>query len=181
MNVFLIIVSMLLCMICVLLALLQHYYFIYKLYKKPPVENDVPVFEDLIPSDKYIHAFSYPVQTVEGNDDIVLNDLNSVLSQPKKTEEMKIIRKADKVTGTDTEAYNTLQAAIAFKLSGKNHKAIKLFEHAAAIAPDNADVLNWYGEFLEQQHQDVVTADELYFKVSKNCTAIIGRGYKEIF
>ncbi|KAL1493144.1 hypothetical protein ABEB36_011261 [Hypothenemus hampei] len=65
--------------------------------------------------------------------------------------------------GTDSEVYNTIQAALAFKMAGKNSKAMKLFEHASAMAPDNADVLNWYGEFLEQ-HYDVVTADELYFK-----------------
>ncbi|XP_018573126.1 adenosine monophosphate-protein transferase FICD homolog isoform X2 [Anoplophora glabripennis] len=163
MNIFVIIISVLLSVICVLLALLQHYYFINKLYKTHSIKSDVPAFEDLIPSYRYSNDLNYPVQTVEDNDDMVLNDLNSVLSQPKKTDEINII-KTDKAAGTDSEVYNTLQAAIAFKLSGKSHKAMKLFEHAAAIAPENADVLNWYGEFLEQQHQDVVTADELYFK-----------------
>ncbi|KAJ8918724.1 hypothetical protein NQ315_015044 [Exocentrus adspersus] len=164
MNVLVILISVLLCVICVLLALVQHFYFINKLYKRPSIKFEVPVFEDLIPSDRYEHDFNYPVQTVEDHDDMILNDLNSVLSQPKKTDEMKVIPNTDKPVGTESEVYNTLQAAIAFKLSGKGHKAMKLFEHAAAIAPDNADVLNWYGEFLEQQHQDVVTADELYFK-----------------
>ncbi|KAG5876349.1 hypothetical protein JTB14_003671 [Gonioctena quinquepunctata] len=128
----------------------------------------VVVFEDLIPSyrNKFEYKFNYPLQPVEDNDqDIVLNELNSVLeSQPKETDTIGHILRNDKATGADTEVYNTLQAAIAFKLSGKNHKALKLFEHAAAIAPENADVLNRYGEFLEQQHQDIVTADELYFK-----------------
>lgn len=173
MNIFVIIISVLLSVICVLLALLQHYYFINKLYKMPSIKYDIPVFEDLIPSDKYSSDFNYPVQTIEDDDDIVLNDLNSALSQPKKTDDIKIITKADKATGTDSEVYNTLQAAIAFKLSGKSHKAMKLFEHATAIAPENADVLNWYGEFLEQQHQDVVTADELYFKVIRKFTLIV--------
>nr|XP_023015539.1 adenosine monophosphate-protein transferase FICD homolog [Leptinotarsa decemlineata] len=168
MNVLLIIISVLLSVICVLLALLQHYYFFNKLYRRPSIKYDVPVFEDLIPSgrNKFEYKFNYPLQPVEDHDsDTVLNDLNSVLeSQPKEGDTVGFILKNDKATGTDSEVYNTLQAAIAFKLSGKNHKALKLFEHAAAIAPENADVLNRYGEFLEQQHFDIVTADELYFK-----------------
>ncbi|KAJ8950400.1 hypothetical protein NQ314_007940 [Rhamnusium bicolor] len=164
MNVFILIISILLSVICVLLALLQHYYFIHKLYKRPSIKYDIPVFEDLIPSDKNKFEFNYPIQALEDHDDVVLNDLTSMLSQPKKSDRIEFIGKNDKATGTDSEVYNTLQAAIAFKLTGKGHKAMKLFEHAAAIAPENADVLNRYGEFLEQQHQDVVTADELYFK-----------------
>ncbi|KAJ8955371.1 hypothetical protein NQ318_003468 [Aromia moschata] len=150
MNILVIIISVLLSVICVLLALLQHYYFINKLYKRPSINKVVQ---------------NYPIQTIDNQEeDMVLYDLNSVLSQPKKTDRVEFIVKNDKVMGTDSEVYNTLQAAIAFKLSGKSHKAMKLFEHAAAIAPENADVLNRYGEFLEQQHHDVVTADELYVK-----------------
>lgn len=165
MKIFLIIISILLSVICVLLALLQHYYLITKLYKRPSIKYDVPVFEDLIPPDRskfYIHN---ALQTLtEGNDDDVLHDLNSVLeSQTENLFKSGYIIK-NKVTGTDSEVYHTLQAAIAFKLSGKNHKARKLFEHATAIAPENADVLNSYGEFLEQYHDDVLSADELYFK-----------------
>lgn len=167
MNIFVIIISVLLSVICVLLALLQHYYFITRLYKRPIIKYDEPVFEDLIPSDKtnkYNH--NYPLQQFEDHDsDIVLNQLNSVLESQPKEDTIRYLLRNDKASGTDTEVYNTLQAAIAFKLSGKSHKALKLFEHAAAIAPENADVLNRYGEFLEQQHHDIVAADELYFKV----------------
>nr|CAH7765454.1 unnamed protein product [Callosobruchus chinensis] len=165
MNVLLIVISVLLSVICVLLALLQHYYFINKLYKKPSIKYDLPVFEDLIPSEKNKFNRDFPLQAVNDCDeDLVLSDLNSVLKSQPQLDKGDFIIKNDKATGTDSEVYNTLQAAITFKLSGKNHKALKLFEHAAAIAPENPDVLNKYGEFLEQQHQDIVSADELYFK-----------------
>lgn len=103
---------------------------------------------------------------METYEDTVLNDLTSALnSQPKEhSDTVKIMDRSKRKMGTDSEVYNTIQAALAFKMVGKNNKAMKLFEHASAMAPDNADVLNWYGEFLEQQHHDVVTADELYFK-----------------
>ncbi|CAH1980503.1 unnamed protein product [Acanthoscelides obtectus] len=168
MNILVIVISVLITVICVLLALLQHYYFINKLYKKPSIKYDVPVFADLIPSEKSKSNRDFPLQALKDYDeDLVLYDLNSALnSQPHqgKSDTIEFIIKNDKATGTDSEVYNTLQAAISFKLSGKNHKALKLFEHAAAIAPENPDVLNKYGEFLEQQHQDIVSADELYFK-----------------
>ncbi|CAG9855377.1 unnamed protein product [Phyllotreta striolata] len=166
MNILVITISVLLSVICVLLALLQHYYFINKLYKRPSIRYEEPVFEDLIPSDRNNkYNYNYPLQQVEDqNSDRILSQLNSVLVSQPKEDTIRYLLKNDKATGTDSEVYNTLQAAIAFKLSGKSHKALKLFEHAAAIAPENADVLNRYGEFLEQQHHDIVAADELYFK-----------------
>ncbi|XP_019866374.1 protein adenylyltransferase Fic [Aethina tumida] len=168
MNYLVIVISILLSVICVLLALLQHYYFISKIDKKSPIKYDVPVFEDLIPSenDKKVQIL-YPIQKLSYDDDpheddLVLNQLTSVL-EPEKVDARNVID-TTKYRGFDSEVYNTLQAAIAFKLSGKTHKALKLFEHAAAIAPENADVLNKYGEFLEQTQRDIVTADEFYFK-----------------
>lgn len=170
MNYLVIVISILLSVICVLLALLQHYYFISKIDKKSPIKYDVPVFEDLIPSenDKKVQIL-YPIQKLSYDDDpheddLVLNQLTSVL-EPEKVDARNVID-TTKYRGFDSEVYNTLQAAIAFKLSGKTHKALKLFEHAAAIAPENADVLNKYGEFLEQTQRDIVTADEFYFKVN---------------
>lgn len=166
MKILLIIISVLLSVICVLLALLQHYYLISKLYKRPSIKYDVPVFEDLIsPHSNKIYMPNALQTFKECDDDDVLQDLNSVLeSHPEDLFKPSHIPKHDKITGTDSEVYHTLQAAIAFKLSGKKHKARKLFEHAAAIAPENADVLNSYGEFLEQHQDDILTADEFYFK-----------------
>lgn len=141
--------------ICVLLAVLQHYYYIVGLHKKTPIRYYSPEFEDLIPSDDKKVA-------IQHHDDSVLNDLNLALKSDSKDYDIKT------KMGTDSEVYNIIQAALAFKIVGKKSKALKLFEHANAMAPDNADVLNWYGEFLEQNH-DIVTADELYFKVSFIC------------
>lgn len=155
MNLLVVIISILLSVICVLLALLQHYYYI-GLHKKTSIRYYSPEFEDLIPSD------GQKSQVAIHHDDSVLNDLNLALKSDSKDYDIKA------KMGTDSEVYNIIQAALAFKIVGKKSKALKLFEHANAMAPDNADVLNWYGEFLEQNH-DIVTADELYFKVSFVC------------
>jgi Tfp pilus assembly protein PilF len=50
------------------------------------------------------------------------------------------------------------------KKVGKHDKALKLFQHAAALAPRHPDILNHYGEFLEETRNDVVMADQLYFQ-----------------
>lgn len=62
------------------------------------------------------------------------------------------------------EIENCLQAAFAYKLSGKSDKAIKILEHAIAIAPENANVLNRFGEYMEEINNDLLTADSYYFK-----------------
>lgn len=166
MNVLVIVISILLSVICVLLALLQHYYFITNIYKKPVVRYYSPEFEDLIPTDDRKFELAYPINIETHHEDSVLNDLTTALNSDSKDDNMKVTDRSKRKMGTDSEVYNTIQAALAFKMVGKNNKAMKLFEHASAMAPDNADVLNWYGEFLEQHH-DIVTADELYFKVYK--------------
>nr|CAD7407217.1 unnamed protein product [Timema cristinae] len=67
-------------------------------------------------------------------------------------------------TGLDAEAVVSLQAALEMKHVGKNEKAWKLFQHAVALAPKHSDILTYYGEFLEQTQNDVLTADQLYFQ-----------------
>jgi tetratricopeptide (TPR) repeat protein len=47
------------------------------------------------------------------------------------------------------EAMASIHAALEMRLSGRADKALKLFEHAVALAPIHPDVLNHYGEFLE--------------------------------
>lgn len=165
MNVLVIVISILISVICVLLALLQHFYFITKVYKKPYTKYYSPEFADLIPTDnKRGFDLGYPAVLETHHEDSVLNDLTSALKSEPEISSDNVIDRTQRKMGTDSEVYHTIQAALAFKMAGKNSKAMKLFEHANAMAPDNADVLNWYGEFLEQQHQDIVTADELYFK-----------------
>lgn len=69
-------------------------------------------------------------------------------------------KKADKAR--DAEAVVSLNAALDMKKNGKADKALKLFQHAFALSPKHADILNHYGEFLEDTKKDVVKADQLY-------------------
>lgn len=69
-------------------------------------------------------------------------------------------KKPDKAR--DAEAVVSLNAALEMKKVGKSDKALKLFQHAFALSPKHADILNHYGEFLEDTKKDVVKADQLY-------------------
>lgn len=66
---------------------------------------------------------------------------------------------------SEIEALSSLKAAIDLKKQGRLDRALKLFEHAAALAPKHPDVLTKYGEFLEKTKKDIVKADQLYFQV----------------
>ncbi|KAL6445232.1 hypothetical protein ACFW04_002238 [Cataglyphis niger] len=50
------------------------------------------------------------------------------------------------------------------KVSGKQKKAIKLFQHAVALAPRHPDILNHYGEFLEHTQNNIIKANEFYVR-----------------
>lgn len=65
---------------------------------------------------------------------------------------------------SQAEAVSSLHLALEMKLSGKMKKAIKLFQHAVALAPQHPDVLNRYGEFLEQAQNDIIKANEFYVR-----------------
>lgn len=68
-------------------------------------------------------------------------------------------------TETSTaEALTSLHLAIEMKSSGKQKKAVKLFQHAMALAPHHPDVLNHYGEFLEHTQNNVIKANEFYVR-----------------
>lgn len=69
-------------------------------------------------------------------------------------------KKPDKAR--DAEAVVSLNAALEMKKNGKADKALKLFQHAFALSPKHPDILNHYGEFLEETKKDVVKADQLY-------------------
>lgn len=62
------------------------------------------------------------------------------------------------------EALTSLHLALEMKLSGKQKKAVKLFQHAVALAPRHPDILNHYGEFLEHTQNDVIKANEYYVR-----------------
>ncbi|KRT78842.1 hypothetical protein AMK59_7302 [Oryctes borbonicus] len=144
MNVTVIVISILVSVICVLLAILQYYYINYKkaTFSKPYE----PLFTDLIVNDfRTYHMVHY-----------YANDEDNYIYKRSSKDYNK-----NKI---DSEVEHCLKAALAYKVSGKNDKALRLFEHAAAMAPSNPDVLIQYGEYLEEMHKDVVGADELYFK-----------------
>jgi len=63
-----------------------------------------------------------------------------------------------------TEALTSLHLALEMKLSGKQKRAVKLFQHAMALAPCHPDVLNYYGEFLEHTQNDIIKANEFYMR-----------------
>ncbi|XP_071852588.1 protein adenylyltransferase Fic-like [Apostichopus japonicus] len=73
------------------------------------------------------------------------------LTGPKLTSEPKVLK---------GETLAALHQAIDAKERGKKEKALKLFQHALALDPSHSDVLNEYGEFLEED--DIVKADHLY-------------------
>jgi tetratricopeptide (TPR) repeat protein len=65
---------------------------------------------------------------------------------------------------SESEALGSLYAALEMEKAGKHDKALKLFQHAAALAPRHPDILNHYGEFLEETQNDIMMADQLYFQ-----------------
>lgn len=74
----------------------------------------------------------------------------------------------DTLSSSELEALNSLRMATEMRLEGKEDKALRLFQHAIALAPKHPEVLNKYGEYLEHSRQDVVLADQMYFQVRDN-------------
>lgn len=58
--------------------------------------------------------------------------------------------------------------ALELRLQGKMDKALRVFQHALALAPKHPEVLNKYGEYLEHSNSDVISADMMYFQVCFN-------------
>lgn len=63
------------------------------------------------------------------------------------------------------EALSSLKVALELKAQGKSEKALRLFKHALALSPKHPEILNKYGEYLEQNHSDIISADSMYFQV----------------
>lgn len=74
-------------------------------------------------------------------------------------------RLSDALSSSELEALNSLRMATEMRLEGKEDKALRLYQHAIALAPRHPEVLNKYGEYLEHSRQDVVLADQMYFQV----------------
>ncbi|XP_054277832.1 protein adenylyltransferase Fic-like [Macrosteles quadrilineatus] len=83
---------------------------------------------------------------------------------PTETLELSV-RKADvEPSASTTEALSSLQVALELRSLGKIDKAMKLLEHALALAPNHPDILNHYGEMVEEVNKDIIKADQMYFQ-----------------
>uniref|UniRef100_A0A2M4BJ19 Protein adenylyltransferase Fic n=1 Tax=Anopheles marajoara TaxID=58244 RepID=A0A2M4BJ19_9DIPT len=82
-------------------------------------------------------------------------------SLPHPDQERTATPSSDSVTN-EQEALGSLKMALEMKLSGKDDKALRLFQHALALSPRHPEILTKYGEFLEHNQQDVVSADQYY-------------------
>ena len=71
------------------------------------------------------------------------------------------------VSERSAEALASMHLAKEMHVSGKNEKAMKLFQHALALDPTHPDILNGYGEFLEATQKNIVEAEHMY------CRALI--------
>ncbi|XP_013786133.2 adenosine monophosphate-protein transferase FICD homolog [Limulus polyphemus] len=117
----------------------------------------------------------------ETNEITVIDDVSSSLDEikefvqiyPKKKETFEAVK-------NEPEALISLNMAIRMKDAGKNEKALKLFQHAMALNPLHPDILNHYGEFIEEQNKDFIKADHLYTRALIFCPdhskAIVNRG-----
>lgn len=92
-----------------------------------------------------------------------LNVYDSRLTFPSDNTELDKVRVQSTVAST-TEALTSLHLAMEMKVSGKQKKAIKLFQHAVALAPRHPDILNHYGEFLEHTQNNIIKANEFYVR-----------------
>ncbi|KAM0732181.1 Protein adenylyltransferase Fic [Formica fusca] len=88
---------------------------------------------------------------------------DSRLTFPSDNTELDKVQVQNTMTST-AEALTSLQLAMEMKVSGKQKKAIKLFQHAVALAPCHPDVLNHYGEFLEHTQNNIIKANEFYVR-----------------
>ncbi|XP_050466301.1 protein adenylyltransferase Fic [Cataglyphis hispanica] len=92
-----------------------------------------------------------------------LNVYDSRLTFPSDNTELDKVQIQSDVAST-TEALTSLHLAMEMKVSGKQKKAIKLFQHAVALAPRHPDILNHYGEFLEHTQNNIIKANEFYVR-----------------
>ncbi|KAL3869905.1 hypothetical protein ACJMK2_042529 [Sinanodonta woodiana] len=67
------------------------------------------------------------------------------------------------------EALTAMNLALDMDLQGKHNKALKLFQHALSLDPRHADILTYYGEFLEKHEKDVKKAEHFYRKALFVC------------
>ena len=66
------------------------------------------------------------------------------------------------ILGSTAEALKSLSAALILKKRNHFEKAKKVFLHALALSPKNSEILNKFGEFIEETEKDVLEADGMY-------------------
>lgn len=84
----------------------------------------------------------------------------------KNNDNELINRRNDEIRNeaNEQEAIGSLKLAMEMKAAGKDDKALRLFQHALALAPKNPEVLVKFGEYLEYCKNDILTADQLYYQ-----------------
>ena len=105
----------------------------------------------------YRHVF-IPLPS-EGRMNVYNEGTLDVALHSSRTDQLQV---RENSAASTAEALTSLHLAIEMKLSGKQKKAVKLFQHAVALAPRHPDILNHYGEFLEYTQDDVIKANEYY-------------------
>lgn len=158
-------------LLCINIAFLNNYF---KQHDEIQFNHSEPLFEDLIITDVATTSEQRGISEEWSSPDLeVLHTLHIALKSKlsKIYQSPKIIGKdvSEPCNVSDSEIQNSVHAALAFKQSGKNEKALKIMERAATIAPNNPDILTYYGEILEITQKDIITADQLYFRALSVC------------
>lgn len=97
-----------------------------------------------------------------GNDVSLMTTVFDIQLDSSKRKES--VRDVVEVKHNEQEALNSVELAREMCFDGKADKALRLFQHAIALAPKHPDILTRYGEFLEHEQKDVIAADEMYTK-----------------
>jgi len=99
--------------------------------------------------------------------DLILSIESSHTHPYFSTQVVKLDKEDTFVSSSDSkyaEALNSLNAALEMKRNHKEDKALRLFQHAIALAPKHPSVLNNYGEFLEEKREDLMQADHMFVR-----------------
>ncbi|XP_065332307.1 protein adenylyltransferase Fic [Cloeon dipterum] len=132
------------------------------LLKAPQHKTSVQVFRAEI-LNQYKDTF-FPLPSAGTIDVEEESTLGVVIKNLQKAQKSSKPPKPIERKANNQEALASLHAALEKRLQGHHDKALKLFQHAVALAPTHPDVLNHYGEFLEHTQKDVVEADRLYMR-----------------
>lgn len=100
------------------------------------------------------------VNYLQVRDDFSLYNPASKYHEPYRGDKHK--EHEDKVS--EKEALGSLRIALEMKESGRDEKALRLFQHALALAPKHPEILVKFGEYLEHKKRDILMADQMYFQ-----------------